>query len=263
MRSQSSMPILQDRTPLSEPDTTVAGLLALLQNRGQRHALSAGAPLFAEDDPIDRVFVLASGWALKSKSLIDGRRQLLDFALPGDLLGSLRRSRASHAAEMLTAGEVVAVPVDLFVSMATGKPQLAIEIARQMEAAELRAYERIAAIGCRSAHLRVCRLLTELVTRQLRPSQSEYALRLMLPLRQIHIADALGLRIETVCRVLGRLARTGIAHLRAGELVVADLDALRRESELESPPPAGKLIDLRAVAALHVARLPVARLSVP
>lgn len=253
MRSQSSKSIRHDVPPAQVLDVGVAELLTRLHHRAQRHPLAAGAPLFAEDDQVDRVFVVASGWAVKSKSLIDGRRQILDFALPGDVLGSLCGARSSHAAEMLTSGEVVGIPIELFVAMAGSNPQLAIEIARRFEAAELRAYERIAAISCRSAHLRVCRLLTELVLRQIPPGDTAQVLRLTLPLRQIHIADALGLRIETVCRVLGRLSRSGIAHLRSGELTVGDLAALQMECERESPPPAGKVVELRASPSeLHV-----------
>jgi CRP/FNR family transcriptional regulator len=253
MRSQSYTTIRPDGAPLSKGEIASSLLVDRLQHRAQRQTLPAGASLFAEDDLVDRVLVLASGWAMKSKSLIDGRRQILDFALPGDVLGSLRGTRSSHAVEMLTAGEVVGVPADLFVTMSESSPPLALEIARRFESAELRAYERIAAIGCRSAHLRVSRLLAELAVRQAPSGPAIAPLRLTCPLRQIHIADALGLRIETVCRVLGRLSRAGIAQLRGGELVVDDLAALRREGERESPPPAGKVFDLRPAAVLHAA----------
>lgn len=223
-------------------DVFIPDLLAKLHYRAQPLRIAAGAQLFAEDDDVDRLVMIASGWAIKSKSLIDGRRQIVDFALPGDVLGSVRGARMRHAAEMLTAGEIVSIPSTLFVALAGPNPELALQVATRFEAVEMRAYERIAAISCRSAHLRVARLLTELVERQLPPGAPTRDLRLTLPLRQIHIADALGLRIETVCRVLGQLARAEIAHLRSGRLHVADLDALRRECDRESPPPAGKAI---------------------
>lgn len=263
MRSPSYMSIRQDRASLCETGTVSGGLLASFEHRAQRQVVAPGTALFAEDDVVDRVLVLASGWAMKSKSLIDGRRQILDFVLPGDVFGSLRSMRSSHAVEMLTAGEVLGIPVDRFVSMTADNPHLAIDVARQLEAGELRAYERIAAIGCRSAHLRVCRLLIELVHRQLPSDGPAQAVRLALPLRQIHIADALGLRIETVCRVLGRLARVGVAKLRAGELLVGDLHALRRESELESPPAAGEVVHLRGAIGMHAAHGTIMRLSGP
>jgi CRP-like cAMP-binding protein len=253
MRSHSYVTILQDGAPLPKSEPATSAFFDRFQHRTQQQRLGAGATLFAEDDVVDRILVLAAGWAIKSKSLIDGRRQILDFVLPGDVLGSLCGAPTSYAAEMLTSGDVIGVPVGAFVEMSESSPPLALEIARRFEAAELRAYERIAAIGCRSAHLRVCRLLLELATRQVKPGPTIQPLRLACPLRQSHIADALGLRIETVCRVLGRLSRTGIAHLRAGELVIGDLEALRREGERESPPPAGQVVALRATAGLHAA----------
>ena len=201
----------------------------------------AGSRIFAEDETLDCLYVVVRGWALKSKWLIEGRRQILDFAMPGDVLGSISAQRMSHGAEMLTDGEVVVVRRGLFQTVAGANPEIAIAVCRQREAAEQRAYERIASIGCRSARLRVCRLLVELAERPFEPGGATHALKLPLPLRQIHIADALGIRIETVCRVLGQLSRSGIACLKSGWLTVADLDALRAEAEREDSPPAAAL----------------------
>lgn len=231
-------------TDCADPCGAVAGLAPFAERLMRLHPAitrcvhPAGARLFAEDETIDRLYVVAKGWALKSKWLIDGRRQILDFALPGDVLGSVGARRMSHGVEMLTGGEVVLVPRGLFEAVAHANPEIAVEVCRQREAAEQRAHERIASISCRSARLRVCRLLVELGERQLDRGAVRRELRLPLPLRQIHLADALGLRIETVCRVLGQLSRSGIARLKSGWLHVADLDALRAEAEREDSPPA-------------------------
>lgn len=203
---------------------------------------AAGGRLFADDESIDRLYVLGRGWALKSKWLIDGRRQILDFALPGDVLGSVGTRRMSYGVEMLTDGEVVVVPRGLFEAIALANPDVALEVCRLNEAAEQRAFERIASISCRSARLRVCRLLVELTERQSGRGPATHDLHLPLPLRQIHIADALGMRIETVCRVLGQLSRSGIACLKSGWLHVADLDALRAEGEREEAAPAAAVL---------------------
>lgn len=214
---------------------SVADRLMRLHPAISRCGHPAGARLFAEDETIDRLYGLAAGWALKTKWLIDGRRQILDFALPGDVLGSVGAHRMSYGVEMLTAGDVVLVPRGLFAAVACANPEIALEVCRQREAAEQRAYDHIASIGCRSARIRVCRLLVEFIARQPQPPGTIGELRRRLPLRQVHIADALGLRIETVCRVLGQLARSGIAVLRSGWLTVADPEALRAEAERDEP----------------------------
>lgn len=51
-----------------------------------RH-LKAGQDLFRQGEPCDVICNLVDGWAFHYSLLADGRRQILDFALPGALLG--------------------------------------------------------------------------------------------------------------------------------------------------------------------------------
>ncbi len=49
--------------------------------------LPAGAEIIRAGDEAPEVFTLHSGWAFLFKTLSHGRRQILNFLLPGDLLG--------------------------------------------------------------------------------------------------------------------------------------------------------------------------------
>lgn len=49
--------------------------------------LAPGAHLFLEGAETENLYFFVRGWAMKYKSLLDGRRQILDFVLPGELLG--------------------------------------------------------------------------------------------------------------------------------------------------------------------------------
>jgi hypothetical protein len=46
--------------------------------------LPAGAAIIPEHRTSARLFTLYSGWAFRYKTLSDGRRQILNFLLPGD-----------------------------------------------------------------------------------------------------------------------------------------------------------------------------------
>lgn len=57
---------------------------------GFRHGttlVDAGATIVQEQQPSGKLFTLYSGWAFRYRSLSDGRRQILNFLLPGDVLG--------------------------------------------------------------------------------------------------------------------------------------------------------------------------------
>ena len=46
-----------------------------------------GATILLEESASPHVFTLLEGWAYRHKQIADGRLQVLNFALPGDLLG--------------------------------------------------------------------------------------------------------------------------------------------------------------------------------
>ncbi len=55
--------------------------------RSGTSVVPAGGTLIREQNPRGKLFTLYSGWAFRYKSLSDGRRQILNFLLPGDLIG--------------------------------------------------------------------------------------------------------------------------------------------------------------------------------
>ncbi|MBL8702022.1 MAG: Crp/Fnr family transcriptional regulator [Alphaproteobacteria bacterium] len=209
----------------------IAGQLGRLHHRIAAHPVRKGARLIVEDDRCEFLYILVRGWALKYKSAVDGRRQIVDFALPGEVLGFVADRCAPYAVDMLTDGEVVSIPRAIFDGIVASRPDFALHVCGRLEEAETRAYERIASIGYRSARLRVCRLLVEFIERVGRAAPGAGRSDYPLPLRQQHIGDALGLRVETVCRVLVELRRSGIAAVRRGRLFVLNAAALVAESE--------------------------------
>lgn len=236
MQAFRSSPILlvtgRDATRARSDDAPeLARRLTHIHPRVLRCQQAVGAQVFSEDDELGHVYVLARGWALKYKSLFDGRRQVLDFALPGDVLGFVGESHARHAVEMLTDGEVVSIPREIFGALAAANPELMLSVVHQLERATARAYEQMVSIGCRAALSRVSRLLIELAERQAPAGAALHDIDIAAPMKQLHIADALGLRGETVCRALKRLAAANLATFRQGRLQVPDLDALRRVAE--------------------------------
>ena len=195
--------------------------------RAVRRRLAKGAHLFLEGAESDHLYFFLRGWAMKYKSLLDGRRQILDFVLPGEPLGFVAAQPAPYAVEMLNDAEIVAVSRRAFDDLFSSDPAFARAICRELEAAGARAHERMTSIGYRSARVRVCRLLAELAERA-RPGDDEAgAIAVAMPLSQRHIADATALRVETVCRALVQLHDEGVAVLRRGSLRVPDFQALQ------------------------------------
>src|SRR5262245_37326692 len=71
----------------------------------------AGAPIIRAHQTSDEVFVLCQGWAFRYLNLPSGRRQILNFMLPGDVLSlsSIFESRVHFAVKALTDVQISAM----------------------------------------------------------------------------------------------------------------------------------------------------------
>lgn len=173
--------------------------------------------------------MLCKGWGYRFLALSNGRRQILGFLLPGDMfsVASIFEQRFSFSVEALTEVRITSF------RRSEVKRQLALNsglrtiwangVSRQAEAAD----ELLAVLGQCTAEERIAYLLLHLTRRmQLQGLAGEHRYRL--PLRQTHIADALGVTSECVCRTLSRFRKRRILALSGGYLEILDFAELER-----------------------------------
>jgi CRP-like cAMP-binding protein len=203
-------------------------------------SLKAGESLYFQGDDCRSIYLLLDGWAFRHQSLEDGRRQILDFTLPGTVFGLFGSGAMTHTVETLTPCRFSVFARDNFCELLQRVPALALRFVEHLAGAEARAFEHLTNVGRRSARERVANLLVELLMRAHQLDSAGRTSRMTLPLMQPHIADALGLASETVCRNLAAMRKDGIVVLRAQKLDVLDIDRLADEAGVElyqaSPP---------------------------
>ena len=64
--------------------------------------LEPGESLYYQGDDCHNIYLLLDGWAFRHQILEDGRRQILDFALPGVVFGLPGSGVMTHSLETLT-----------------------------------------------------------------------------------------------------------------------------------------------------------------
>jgi CRP-like cAMP-binding protein len=186
----------------------------------ERRVVAANHEVYAEGEQADDVYVVLEGWAVLSQILEDGRRQILDFALPGAILGFAGAAEASmrHSAEALTELKVAVLPRGRLGEVFVREPRLAMRFAEAMAGMLESAYESLTDAGRRTAREAVAHLLLRLARRlQASPSRPTGA-ALHLPLTLEDIGDALGLTAVHVCRTLRGLREDGIVTFHKGQL---------------------------------------------
>jgi len=195
--------------------------------------LKAGESLYFQGDESRHVYLLLDGWAFRHQNLEDGRRQILDFALAGAVFGFPIADSHTHGVEALTPCTFSVFTRDNLFDLLQRIPMLGLRFVETMAGAEARAYEHLTSVGRRNARERVAHLLMELLLRARRVDTAGGTTRMLLPLMQPHIADALGLASETVCRTLAAMRKDGVLVLRAHRLEVLDIARLAEEAGID------------------------------
>jgi CRP/FNR family transcriptional regulator len=179
------------------------------------------------------VFLLCDGWGFRFFQLPDSRRQILNFLLPGDLFSatSVFGERFHFSVKALTEIQISGMRRAEVQARLAINPGILTALAKFC-IAETEAADRMqTALGQYSAEERIAYLLLHLMQRIAARSVIREQ-RYRFPLRQQHIADAVGLTPVHVSRVLSLFRDHGIVELSGGTLQVFNLPELERIGSL-------------------------------
>lgn len=201
--------------------------------------IPAGTDLYRQGDICSTYFIVLNGWLAFSVLLDDGSCQILDFVLPGAILGFQQAANAPmyHSARCLSVVRVYAFPRRKLDVIIETNPRLAILMCRQITANEARAHDHLANIGLRDARQRIAHLLLELYVRVRQRLPVERGEIFQLPLSQGQIGQALGLTYVHVCRTLQVLREQKIVRLANHRLEIIDPEALIATAGIENEVP--------------------------
>src|SRR6204780_1341634 len=195
-------------------------------------ALKAGEEIVRAGEESPEIYTLYSGWAFRFKTLPDGRRQILNFLLPGDLIGlqAAMFDAALHGIEALTEVQLCVLPRRKVWALFGQLPGLAFDVTWLGAREEGFVDENLTSVGRRTAAERVAALIVTLYKRA-------KALGLVVdesfafPLTQQHIADALGLSLVHTNKTLARLRRMGMFARTNGTMTLTNPRVLARVAQ--------------------------------
>ncbi|MBJ3783165.1 helix-turn-helix domain-containing protein [Devosia sediminis] len=215
--------------PHAEPDTTRSERPV---GDGQGRVVGATTVLFHEGDRADALYEVVSGVFRATKIFQDGRRQVVAFAYPGDIVGFGHGEAYRFDCDALTPARVqVTARGDIGQAMRQ-RPELGEKILA-MAAGEVASMHDLSVLLCRkSAMERIAGFLVSLAGRTHKLGNDQ---RVSLPMCRADIADHLGLTIETVSRSMTKLKVRGIVDLPdRGSFVIRDLERLQELAECET-----------------------------
>jgi CRP/FNR family transcriptional regulator, nitrogen fixation regulation protein len=187
------------------------------------NSFTRNAKIYGEDDPADWIHMVLSGTVRTYRVLSDGRRQIGAFYLPGDMFGLELEETRPCAAAAVTHTSLLIMQRRSIAALAERDGDTAC-LLWEITARALRRAQDHAFLLTRSARGRVAAFLLEMAGRL---SNGDV---LQLQMSRLDIADYLGLTMETVCRTLKQLEKSGVIALpTTRRLVIRDRSALLRQ----------------------------------
>lgn len=183
-----------------------------------------------EGEDAEYSYKVVSGAVRLSKMMQDGRRQIAEFALPGDFFGINWLPDHALTAEALTDVTLICYARGRLERLGDENREIRAELFSTLRHDLWAAQNHLVILGRQNANERVASFLFQLMER----SKQADKRRIDIPMTRQDIADYLGLTIETVCRSLTKLKRAGIIDIpHRHEIVVRNTAALRRAAQSE------------------------------
>ena len=188
-----------------------------------------GAILFNEGDDANYLYEVVSGVVRLTRVTLCGRRQVIAFGFPGDILGFPSGGRYHTDCDVIEEGEV-RVHSRRILEACTDDPALHRYLVNAAMSEISGMQDHFVMLGRKSASEKVAAFLSVLLMRI--GTVSGGVGRVHLPMCRSDIADFLGLTTETVSRTISGFRAAGVIELKtAKHVIVRDPQALRDLSE--------------------------------
>ncbi|MGL5008356.1 MAG: transcriptional regulator FnrL [Paracoccaceae bacterium] len=213
--------------------------LAQLEEMKYYRSYQAGQMIVWAGDKMDFVGSIVTGVATLTKTLDDGRRQMVGLMQPSDFIGRPGRETAVFDVTAVSDLVMCCFRKKPFEHMMVETPHVSQRLL-EMTLDELdAAREWMLVLGRKSAREKIASLLTILARRVtvLTLRQPKGVIVFELPLTREAMADYLGLTLETVSRQISALKNDGLIRLTGNRgVTVPDFDRLLTEAGDGSDP---------------------------
>lgn len=217
--------------PLEEPHPDVAA--GLLELAGGRRTVERGSLLYRSGDRLTSLYVVQSGLFKTCVSLEDGRSQVTGFQLSGEWLGldGIGNGRHHSDAVALEDATVCTIAYEELENRLLESGELRHQFQRLMSREIVRGHDMMLLLGGMCAEVRVASFLLDLTQRL--HARGSSATSLALRMTRDEIGSYLGLKLETVSRMLSRMRDLGVLEVTQRHVQLLDVPALQRLAHRE------------------------------
>lgn len=208
---------------------------AILALPTDARSIEAGRYVVREGDKPTHSCLLVDGFAMRSKLMGTGARQIVNVHVSGDMV-DLQNSLlgiADHNVQSLTRITAAFIPREAIVELAFARPQVGKSLWKETLVEGSIQREWMSNVGRRDAISRIAHLLCEFAYR-LNAVGIGAECNYELPMTQEQIADAVGLTPVHVNRTLRALDQQGLTVRSRRSVMISDLKRLEEVGDFRS-----------------------------
>ena len=211
--------------PPSLRNVQTAGLVGVF---GNSRKVKRGDAIYRAGNAFENLYVLRAGSSKTIALHRDGREQITGFQVCGEFIGMEGLTTGTHTLDAIALedSQVCAIPYHALETMSYSDRELQRHLNCLMSREIVRESAHLMLMGSMNADERVAAFLVHLSQRYRERgySPTEFQLRMT----REEIGCYLGLKLETVSRMLTRLQRRGLIQMNGKKARIVDLDQLER-----------------------------------
>jgi len=199
--------------------------------------VAKGAQMLSQGVVSPHLYSLLQGVLFRFKTMEDGRRQIVNFLFPGDMIGlqGAMEDPLHYGVEAITEARVCIFQRERFLELFSTHPRLGFDVAWLAAQEDSSLDDHLTSVGRRSARERIAYLALFLFLRG-RATGMAGRTYLNISLTQAQIADTIGLSIVHTNKTLQSLRRSKVVEWTPDRIGIHDMDAAIACAKYDLPP---------------------------
>ena len=192
-----------------------------------RKRIRRGEPLFRAGDRFESIYAIRLGFLKSSVMSSDGREQVTNFHMSGELIGLDGIANEVHSCDVIALEdtEVCVIPYERILAVSAEIDEYNIHFQKILSREIVRQHGLMLLLGSMHTEERLAAFLLNLSQRfeSRGYSRSEFVLRMT----RAEIGSYLGLKLETVSRVLSRFSHDNLIVVNQKHVQIVNAEGLR------------------------------------
>lgn len=194
---------------------------------GTKYKFKTGQYLLYQDDKPNKIYILLEGWANNHKIFGDERKQIVNYVLPGNIIGLQfdENEKNPYMVEAVTEVKAFGIEKNLFLEKIYANPSLLLQILKKKERYQRVLEKRIILLTASNSLNSMAQMLALLYSRLNAVGVPEEDAK-YLPLNQLQLSEVLGISYIHAHRIFNKLEKMNLVTKKKQYIQLINVEGL-------------------------------------